>query len=224
MSNISDDSNNDSKPDSKNQPIDFRQARRQWLKTSASALGVSLLPLPAVAIPGVQDSPAAQDSPAKKEGKPGAEVSAKGPSRFFTPAQHKLVDELSETIIPKDSHSGGAKDARVVDFIEQRVGEGGDAVQKELWREGLRLIDSMSQHYTGKSFLNGSPEDRVAVLTVLSDNDHMTDIPEVRFYRELKHLTVLGYYTSSIGIHDEMQYKGNRYLQEFVGCDDPTPK
>jgi hypothetical protein len=228
MSNISDDSKNDSKfnsnPASSKEPLDFRQARRQWLKTSATALGVSLLPLPAVAIPGVQNAPTAHDSPAKKEGKPGAEVPAKGSTRFFTPAQHKLVDELSETIIPKDSHSGGAKDAKVVDFIEQRVGDGGDAVQKELWREGLRLIDSMSQHYTGKSFVDGSAEDRVAVLTVLSDNDHMTDIPEVRFYRDLKHLTVLGYYTSSIGIHDEMEYKGNRYLQEFVGCDDPTPK
>jgi hypothetical protein len=220
MSNISD----DSKPGSNNEPIDFRQARRQWLKASATAIGASFLTLPAAAVAPAQDAPAAKDSPGKKEGQPGEQVSAKGATRFFTPAQHKLVDELSETIIPKDSHSGGAKDAKVVDFIEARVGDGGDAVQKELWREGLRLIDSMSQHYTGKSFVDGSPEDRVAVLTVLSDNDHMTDIPEVRFYRDLKHLTVLGYYTSSIGIHDELEYKGNRYLQEFVGCDDPTPK
>ena len=222
MSNISDDSNNDSKPEAKREPIDFRQDRRAWLKTSATAIGASLLTLPAATI--AQDAPTAQDAPAKKEGKPGAEVPSKPAARFFTPAQHKLVEELSETIIPKDSHSGGAKDAKVADFIEQRVGDGGDAVQKELWKEGLRLIDSMSQHYTGKSFVDGSPEDRVAVLTVLSDNDHMTDIPEVRFYKELKHLTVLGYYTSSIGIHDEMEYKGNRYNQEFIGCDDPTPK
>jgi Gluconate 2-dehydrogenase subunit 3 len=227
MSNTSDDSKNNSKlgsnpapnPASNNEPIDFRQARRQWLKTSATAIGASFLTLPAAAIAGAQDAPA----PAAKEEKPAA-AAAKSTGRFFTPAQHKLVDELSETIIPKDSHSGGAKDAKVVDFIEQRVGEGGDASQKELWHEGLRLIDSMSQHYTGKSFVDGSAEDRVAVLTVLSDNDHMTDVPEVRFYKELKHLTVLGYYSSSIGIHDEMEYKGNRYLQEFVGCDDPTPK
>jgi gluconate 2-dehydrogenase subunit 3-like protein len=224
MSNNSDDSKNDSKLDSKKELIDFRQDRRAWLKTSATAIGASFLTLPAATVAAAQASPAAQDSAAVKEGKPGAQVASKPTARFFTPAQHKLVDELSETIIPKDSHSGGAKDAKVVDFIEQRVGDGGDAVQQELWREGLRLIDSMSQHYTGKSFVDGSPEDRVAVLTVLSDNDHMTDIPEVRFYRDLKHLTVLGYYTSSIGIHDEMEYKGNRYLQEFVGCDDPTPK
>jgi hypothetical protein len=215
MSNISD----DSKPNSKKEPIDFRQDRRAWLKTSATAIGASFLTLQAATIAGAQDAPA----PAAKEEKPAA-TAAKFGGRFFTPAQHKLVDELTETIIPKDSHSGGAKDAKVADFIDQHVGESGDNDDKELWREGLRLIDSMSQHYTGKTFLDGSPEDRVAVLTVLSDNEQMTDVLEVRFYKELKHLTVLGYYTSSVGIHDELEYKGNRYLQEFVGCDDPTPK
>ena len=30
-------------------PIDLRQDRREWLKTSAAALGASLLPLPAAA-------------------------------------------------------------------------------------------------------------------------------------------------------------------------------
>jgi hypothetical protein len=207
----------DSKPNSKKAPIDFRQDRRSWLKTSATAIGASFLTLPAATIAGGQDAPAAKEKAA-------AGTPAKSVGRFFTPAQHKLVDELSETIIPKDSHSGGAKDAKVVDFIELTVGGGGDKEQQELWRDGLRLIDSMSQHYTGKTFLDGSPEDRVAVLTVLSDNEQMNDLVEVRFYKQLKHLTVLGYYTSSVGIHDEMEYKGNRYNQEFIGCDDPTPK
>lgn len=211
MSNMSD--------DSKKNPIDFRHDRRSWLKASATAIGASFLTLPAATIAGAQEASA----PVPKE-KTAAGTPAKSVGRFFTPAQHKLVDELSETIIPKDSHSGGAKDAKVVDFIEQHVGESGDKEQQQLWREGLRLIDLMSQHYTGKTFIDGSPEDRVAVLTVLSDNERMTDLLEVRFYTELKELTVLGYYTSSIGIHDEMEYKGNRYNQEFIGCDDPTPK
>jgi hypothetical protein len=81
----------------------------------------------------------------------------------------------------------------------------------------------MSQHYRGKSFVDASAEDRIAVLTVLSDNDRMTDLPEVRFFIELKRLTVRGYYTSKIGIHDELEYKGNRILQEFAGCNDQGP-
>jgi hypothetical protein len=80
----------------------------------------------------------------------------------------------------------------------------------------------MSQHYNGKSFVAASPKERIEVLTVLSDNHEMTDLPEVRFFKDLKYLTVRGYYTSKIGIHDELEYKGNRILQEYVGCDDPT--
>ena len=81
----------------------------------------------------------------------------------------------------------------------------------------------MTRHYSGKSFVDASPEDRIAVLTVLSDHDRMTDLPEVRFFLELKRLTARGYYTSKIGIHDDLEYKGNRILQEFVGCDDQGP-
>ncbi len=199
-------------------PIDLRQDRREWLKTSAAALGASLLPLSAVAVEAAQadTAPAAPQVKLDNEGKPAA--------RFFTPAQHALIDELSETIIPADSHSGGAKAAKVADYIDQVLRESPDDNQKALWREGLRLVDLMSRHYSGKSFVDASPEDRIAILTALSDHEQMTDLPEVRFFIELKRLTVRGYYTSKIGIHDELEYKGNRILQEYVGCDAPTPQ
>lgn len=201
---------------STNNPIDLRQDRREWLKTSAAALGASLLPLPAVPA----DTAQTQTEPVAPAAKP-PEVQAA--ARFFSPAQHRMVEELSETIIPADSHSGGGKAAKVADYIEQFLRETFDENQKALWREGLRLVDLMSQHYGGKSFVDAGLEQRIAVLTVLSDNDHMTDLPEVRFFIELKRLTVRAYYTSKIGIHDELEYKGNRILQEYVGCDDQGP-
>ncbi len=197
-------------------PIDLRQDRREWLKTSAAALGASLLPLPAVSA----ETPQAESAdPATKT----ETAEAKPAAHFFTPAQQALVEELSETIIPADNHSGGAKAAKVADYIDTVLRESFDDSRKALWREGLRLVDIMSQHYHGKSFVNASPEDRIAVLTVLSNNDHMTDLPEVRFFIELKRLTVQGYYTSKIGIHDELEYEGNRILQDYVGCDDQGP-
>ena len=200
-----------------NNPIDLRQDRREWLKTSAAALGASLLALPAVPAKTPQAEPAPAAPPAQ------AASESKSAGRFFTPAQHALVDELSETIIPADSHSGGAKAAQVSDYIDQFLRESFDENQRALWREGLRLVDVMSRHYNGESFVDATPEDRIAVLTVLSDHEQMTDLPEVRFFIELKRLTVRAYYTSKIGIHDELEYKGNRINQEFIGCDDPTP-
>jgi hypothetical protein len=34
-----------------------------------------------------------------------------------------------------------------------------------------------------------------------------------------KHATIQGYYTSEIGIHRELRYKGNQFLTAFVGCE-----
>jgi Gluconate 2-dehydrogenase subunit 3 len=195
-------------------PIDLRQDRRQWLKTSATLLGASVLPVPvetAGAAPKTQSTPKAPPPQAHE---------TRSAARFFTLEQHALVDELTETIIPEDSHSGGAKAARVTDFIDKTLRETQDEDQKRTWKEGLPLIDSMSRHYHGKSYVDASPEERNAVLAVLSENERMTDIPEVKFFKDLKHLTVIGYYTSKVGIHDDLQYKGNRVLQEYVGCDD----
>jgi hypothetical protein len=194
----------------KNEPTDFRQDRRSWLKTSATVLGSALLPLPAVSDQTAAPSPDTRPADAESA------------SPFFTPAEHTLVEELAETIIPADSHSGGAKAAKVADYIGHVVGASVDEQRKALWKEGLRLIDAMSQHRAGKSFVDASPEERSAVLTILSDNDALTDLPEIRLFNDLKHLTVRGYYTSKIGIHDELEYKGNKVLMEFVGCDEPA--
>lgn len=201
-------------------PFDLRQDRRQWLVTSATALGASLLSPAAI---GAQN-PQVNTEIEKPEKQPAHGKSAPAaPGHFFTPAERAMVDELSETIIPADSRSGGAKAAKVVDYIDWVLRTGVNDGQRALWREGLRLVDVMARHYNGKSFVDSSPEQRIAVLKVLSDNEHMTDLPEVRLFVELKRLTVEGYYTSKIGIHDELHYKGNRINQEFYGCGDQPP-
>ena len=69
---------------STNDHIDLRQNRREWLKTSAAAVGASLLPLPAVAAEISQAEPPA--APHTNAAEPNAQA------RFFTPAQHALVD------------------------------------------------------------------------------------------------------------------------------------
>jgi len=179
-------------------------------------VGASLLPLPAVAA----ETSQAEAKPAASTAKADEGKSA---AHFFTPVQFTLVEELSETIIPADSRSGGAKAAKVADYIDKVLRETIDDNKKSLWREGLRLIEIMSQHYHDKSFVASTAVERIAVLTVLSDNSKLTELPEVRFFNDLKELTVTGYYTSKIGIHDELEYKGNRILKEYVGCDDQGP-
>ena len=150
-------------------------------------------------------------------------IEPKRANRFFTPQQFSLVEELTEAIIPADSHSGGAKAAKVADYIDRILRETGNEEERRTWHEGLRLIDVMSERQCGRSFLESSPGERTAVLQVLSDNAEASELPEVRFFNALKTMTVDGYYTSKIGILEELQYKGNTVLEEFVGCED-TPR
>ncbi len=41
------------------------------------------------------------------------------------------------------------------------------------------------------------------------------------FFRRLKEMTINGYYTSHIGIHQDLHYKGNTPQSEFIGCTHP---
>jgi hypothetical protein len=201
---------------SANKKRNLKQDRRQWLKSSAAVLGASMLPRQAMSSD-VAEPTTASSAPQ------GGLGDTKSAALFFTRWEYELIEELSETIIPADSHSGGAKAAKVAGYIEQVLHESVDDNRRSDSRQGLRLIDLMSQHCNGKSFVDSSSEGRIAVLTVLSDNDYMTELTEIRFFRDLKNLTIQGYYTSKIGIHDELEYKGNRILVEYVGCDDPVP-
>lgn len=136
--------------------------------------------------------------------------------RFFTRAQYATVDALSERLIPTDDHSPGAHAARVADFIDLFVFDSPVAI-KTTWNEGLVLLDRAAREQAGKGFRQASPEQQVALLTAMSQHEADPKTPLEQFFREAKTRTIQGYYTSKIGIHDELHYKGNQFLQEFVG-------
>ena len=135
---------------------------------------------------------------------------------FLTAQEFALLDELSEMIIPTDGHSPGARAAKVAAYIDSRLPEW---EERDTWREGLKLVEQLSQQAHGKLFLQASPDERTALLTRMAQNEGKPVKPEEVFFAELKAKVVHAYYTSEIGIKQEMEYKGNSYLAEFVGTD-----
>lgn len=138
---------------------------------------------------------------------------------FFTKEEFALVDELTELIIPTDDHSPGARAALVAGYLDFRLSEAVEETQRTRWRDGLKLIEQLSQEMHGKSFLASSPEQRISLLTLISRNEAKPVKPEELFFKELKSRTARAYYSSEIGIKTEMEYKGNVSLKEFVGYD-----
>jgi hypothetical protein len=141
----------------------------------------------------------------------------KGPL-FFTPEEFAMVDELTELIIPTDDHSPGARAAQCAAFIDSQLAEAWDPKSKDQWREGLGLVNQISQEMNTKPFMLASTDERIAVLTRIARIEK-PEKPEQRFFRELKSRTAHAYYTSKIGIHQELEYKGNTYQKEFSGFD-----
>jgi hypothetical protein len=142
------------------------------------------------------------------------------PLKFFTEEESKTVLEMSERIIPADEHSPGAKEARVSEYIDLIVSESSD-VTKQTWRAGLAAINKMSRDKFGKPFADASADQQTDLLKEISKNERSPQTLEERFFRTIKYATVDGYYTSEIGIHKELHYKGNAYLKEFTGCTHP---
>jgi hypothetical protein len=183
-------------------------SRREMIKLTASAIVAAPLVGQSKALAGVNPAAAIQTSASDDKS-----------LLFFTREEFALADELSEMIIPADDHSPGARAAEVARYIDRRLAESFEEEPKQLWRAGLKLIDSLSQEMHGRAFLEASPEQRTELLTRISQNEMSPKKPEEIFFRELKVRTARAYYTSKIGIHTEMEYKGNTYLKEFVGYD-----
>jgi hypothetical protein len=145
-------------------------------------------------------------------------VSAADQPRFFTPNEYQLVQELTEIVIPADEKSGGAKAARVADYIDSRLAEAFLKTEGEGWKKGLARVETLSREMHGNGFMHCTLVQRVAVVTRMAAHEDHPQAVEELFFRDLKRLTIHGYYTSSIGIHDDMGYLGNIYQQgDYAG-------
>jgi hypothetical protein len=140
--------------------------------------------------------------------------------RFFTPAEMAAVTAMSDLIIPTDEQSPGAKEAGVPAFIDLMVGSSSAEVRK-MWRDGLAAVDAASRKASQKSFAEASKDDQVALLREMSKNEYAPKTPEEQLFSAVKAMTVDGYYTSEVGIHTDLRYKGNSYNKTFVGCTHP---
>ncbi len=149
-----------------------------------------------------------------------------GAPLFFTKDEFALLDALTDLIIPDDDHSPGAHAAGAAAYIDKWVAETFLPEEKTSWRKGLASVNELSQSLHDKPFLKTSEKQQVAVLEKMSAKEKHGEFEESetanetepeKFFGQLKNSTIFAYYTSSIGIHQEINYKGNVLLDKFVG-------
>jgi hypothetical protein len=138
-----------------------------------------------------------------------AQPAATPEPRFFNPAQLLVISRLTDLIIPPTDTPGAAA-AGVPAYIDLVVKE--DPSLQATFKEGLTRLDTMSEaRFANTSFLQLTEAQQIEILTALSEaagNDG-------DFFHAIKNLTADGYYTSRIGLLQELGYNGDAVLAAF---------
>jgi glucoside 3-dehydrogenase (cytochrome c) hitch-hiker subunit len=139
----------------------------------------------------------------------------------FTARQNDAVIALTELIIPA-TDTPGAKAALVNRFID-RVLADAPVAQRDAFLRGLAWIDTASRAESGQDIADAAVDRQTALLTRLADegNHAPADAPGVEFFHAIKSMTISGYYSTEIGLRQELGDDGVLMALEFHGCDHP---
>jgi len=135
-------------------------------------------------------------------------------AQLFTANDLALLDEIAETILP-ETRTPGAKAAGVGPFMAMMVAEAYDGREQQIFLDGLADLERACIALHGAPFLASSPAQRTALLVQIDREqlEHMrlqerrgrVDAP-AHYFRMIKELTLLGYFTSQIGYTQAMRY------------------
>lgn len=167
------------------------QARRDLLKRAAWLLGGAISAPAAMAV--LQGC--------YKKTEPGAPAT---PPKFLTAAELAVVAEIAEILIPRTSTSG-ARDAGVPAFIDLALDALYSAEDQARFKAGLAEFETAARA-TGKAFLEQDEQARAGFLhntLAVALGSEPKPKPFILMTREL---TLLGYFSSQVGITENMEY------------------
>jgi gluconate 2-dehydrogenase gamma chain len=161
---------------------------------------------------------------------------------FFSPQHYRMVEHLAEMIIPEDDMPG-AKKAGVAEFIDfmvanrvpvsisrdirstdDAIAAGNEAQNRFL--AGLDWMNACSHSEFGREFMDSTSEQQNSLLEELAYKAKFKPTTESgrAFFQMLRDYTVVGYYTTEIGLKS-IGYPGLRTVwPKMPGCahpDDP---
>jgi len=133
--------------------------------------------------------------------------------RALTAEQLDLVASIAERILP-ETDTPGATTAGVHRFIDMMLAECSTAAERARFIEGLADVDRRARRAGAQSFVRGSSDQQLAVLTDLDREAYSRAVgtpasdavAKQPFFRTMKELTLLGYYTSEAGATKELRY------------------
>lgn len=136
--------------------------------------------------------------------------------QFFSPAEFAAIDHLTELIIPKDE-SPGARDAGVAEFIDFIAAN--DPELQWPFRYGLDWLEARAMALHGAAFTSLAEAQQQALLRSISYRESSAPIDNDGrgFFTLLRRYTVIGYYTSRLGMQ-ELNCPELKFYSESPAC------
>ncbi len=143
-------------------------------------------------------------------GQPAAAGRASSLNSLFRQGDIELLDEIADTILP-ETNTPGAKAAGVGPFVALMVADTYNENDQQIFFDGLQTLQTNSLRMHGAHFLVLSKAQRLRLLEYLDEEQYLymqtrADGAPAHYFRMLKELTLLGYFTSEIGYKQALRY------------------
>ncbi len=139
----------------------------------------------------------------------------------FAPNDVALLDEVADTILPETA-TPGAKAAQCGAFMALMVTDTYNDRDQQVFKNGLQQLDTACRQMHQTGFLAATPAQRLALLEQIDkeqkkymddrEANHAAGVDTAyetppHYFRMMKELTLLGYFTSEIGYTKAMRYR-----------------
>lgn len=134
---------------------------------------------------------------------------AKG-GKEFTPEEIAYLNEIADTILPP-TKTPGAKAANVGAFMPIMINDCYVEKDQKSFREGMKTINDLADKQYNKEFMQLDPQQRHDLLVGIDKEQKeytktkKEDDP-AHYFRLMKEITLLGYFTSEIGCTQARRY------------------
>ncbi len=141
---------------------------------------------------------------------PASETGKANGGALFRQSDIELLDEVADTILPETS-TPGAKAAGVGPFIAMMVDDVYNENDQQIFIAGIKDLQSRCLRRYGAHFQIVTAAQQLDLLERLDAEQHQymesrDDDAPAHYFRMLKELTLLGYFTSEIGYTQAMRY------------------
>lgn len=162
--------------------------RREVLRRAAWILGGAISAPAALAI---LQGCSAKDAPKTADWTP----------KYFKGNEAAVITAIADVMIPKTDTSG-ALDANVPAFIDSMMAEVYNAEAQQRFHEGCAEFEA-----SAKDFLKQDKPGQSAAVKQALEAALATEATQRPFILMVRELTLLGFYTSEVGITENMQYE-----------------